>query len=199
MRRPVKVASTTGRVAVDGGRVRRSSPAQVIDEAGKPVVGAKVTIKLKNITGTAVSDDKGNVHGRPSCRSARRSTARPTLDDTGAEVTVEVDGKKPGAATLTLAKGTNTVPPIKLEPMLPPGQLRGVVRQPRQRQAGRGRDDRRSSPAARPQTSSADGTFTVDLAPGSTRSRDGRGLAQQELDVTIDPNGVAIKNIDLHK
>ena len=25
------------------------------------------------------------------------------------------------------------------------------------------------------------------------------GLATQELDVTIDPNGVAIKNIDLHK
>jgi len=25
------------------------------------------------------------------------------------------------------------------------------------------------------------------------------GLHEQQLDVTIDPNGVAIKNIDLHK
>jgi hypothetical protein len=26
-----------------------------------------------------------------------------------------------------------------------------------------------------------------------------KGLAQQQLDVNIDPNGVAIKNIDMHR
>ena len=79
------------------------------DETGKPVVGAKVTAKLKNNTGTAVTDDKGayTVDKLPIGKTVDGVT---TLDDTGAEVTIEVDGKKPASSTLTLVKGSNTVP-----------------------------------------------------------------------------------------
>jgi hypothetical protein len=40
----------------------------------------------------------------------------------------------------------------------------------------------------------------VDLPPGHYKiTVTAHGLAQQQLDVNIDPNGVAIKNIELHK
>jgi hypothetical protein len=48
--------------------------------------------------------------------------------------------------------------------------------------------------------SGTDGTFSLDLAPGKYKITVKAGsYATQELDVTIEPNGVAIKNIDLHK
>lgn len=170
----------------------------IIDDLGKPVVGARVTIKLKNNTGTAVSDDKGNytVAKLPIGKTVDGKT---DLDDTGAEISVEVANKKPGSATLTLAKGANTVPRIALDPMLPPGQLRGVILN-----LGNSRPVAGATVEIEPggvtATSSADGKFTVDLPPGHYKlTVTAKGLAQQQLDVNIDPNGVAIKNIDMHK
>ena len=170
----------------------------IVDEVGKPVVGARVTIKLKNNTGTAVSDDKGNytVARLPIGKTVDGKT---DLDDTGAEITVEVANKKPASATLTLGKGANTVPRIALDPMLPPGQLRGVILN-----LGNSRPVAGATVEIEPggvtATSGADGKFTVDLPPGHYKlTVTAKGLAQQQLDVNIDPNGVAIKNIDMHK
>ena len=170
----------------------------VVDEVGKPVVGARVTIKLKNNTGTAVSDDKGNytIARLPIGKTVDGKT---DLDDTGAEIAVEVANKKPGSATLTLGKGANTVPRIALDPMLPPGQLRGVILN-----LGNSRPVAGATveiePGSITATSGADGKFTVDLPPGHYKlTVTAKGLAQQQLDVNIDPNGVAIKNIDMHK
>ena len=170
----------------------------VVDEAGRPVVGARVTIKLKNNTGSAVSDDKGTyvVTRMPIGKTVDGKTA---LDDTGAEIAVEVANKKPGSATLTLVKGANVVPRIALDPMLPPGQLRAVIIN-----VGTSRPVAGATVAIDPggatATSGPDGKFTVDLPPGHYKiTVTARGLAQQQLDVNIDPNGVAIKNIDMHK
>ena len=178
----------------------------VVDEAGKPVVGAKVDIKLKDVTApTSATDETGKyvfkgVRIGVKADASGNRPARHEITETSAEVHVSVDGKKPGAATLApLAEGANTVAPIKLEPQLPPGQLRGVVH---------------SLPAGKPVAGAtitvdpgdkkveakADGTFTLDLAPGTyTITVKAPGFAPQDLPVTIDPNGVAIKNIDLHK
>jgi hypothetical protein len=122
-----------------------------------------------------------------------------TLDDTAAEVDVSVDGMKPGSSTLTLAKGENSVPKITLEPVLPPGQLRAVVRS-----LSTGKPIANATisiePGGKTATSGADGTFTIDLPPGQyTVKVKAAGMAQQELPVTIEQNGVAIKNIDLHQ
>jgi hypothetical protein len=170
----------------------------VVDDAGKPVVGARITIKLKNNTATAISDDKGTyvVTRLPIGKTVDGKT---DLDDTGAEISAEVANKKPGSATLTLAKGANIVPRIALDPMLPPGQLRAVIINVATSRPVAGATVT-IDPGGVTATSGADGKFTVDLPPGHYQiTVTARGLAQQQLDVNIDPNGVAIKNIDMHK
>jgi hypothetical protein len=170
----------------------------VVDDGGKPVVGAKVTVRLKNYTGTAVSDDKGSyvIAKLPIGKTVNGKT---DLDDTGAEIAVEVANKKPGSATLLLTRGVNAMPRITLDPMLPPGQLRAVIIN-----VGTSRPVAGATVTIEPggvtATSGTDGKFTVDLAPGHYKiTVTAKGLAQQQLDVNIDPNGVAIKNIDMHK
>ena len=170
----------------------------VFDDAGKPVVGAKITVKLKNHTGTAVTDGKGayTIGKLPIGKTVDGKTL---LDDTGAEIAAEVVNKKPGSATLILGKGANAVPPITLEPMLPPGQLRAVIIN-----VGTSRPVVGATvtidPGGATATSGPDGKFTVDLPPGRYKlTVTARGLAQQQLDVNIEQNGVAIKNIELHK
>ncbi len=122
------------------------------------------------------------------------------IDETNATVTVEVDGKKPGTAIIAKLEDPATkVPVIKLDPLLPPGQLRGVVHQ---LPSGKAIDKAAVTVApgnAKAETAS-DGTFSIDLAPGTYKiTVKAPGYASQDLDVTIETNGVAIKNIDLHK
>ena len=171
---------------------------EITDDAGAPIVGAKVTVTLKNHTGTGATDDKGayTVTKLPIGKTVEGAT---TLDDTGAAVSVEVDGKKPGKATLTLVKGGNTVPKIVLDPVLPPGQLRGIVKS-----LASGKPIANATitinPGGKTIQTGAGGTFQVDLAPGQYKiTVSAPQLANQELDVTIDPNGVSLKNIDMHK
>jgi hypothetical protein len=171
---------------------------EIFDDAGKPVVGAKVDVKMKNYTGTGVTDDKGawRVDKLPVGKSVKGVE---TLDDTTAEVTVAVEGKKPAKSTVTLKVGDNQVDRIALDPELPPGQLRAVVRSVVTGKPLAGATVT-IEPGGIKASSGADGTFTVDLAPGQYKiTVSSPGLAEQQLDVTIDPNGVAIKNIELHR
>jgi len=170
----------------------------VFDDAGKPVVGAKVTIKLKNHTGTAVTDGKG-AYTIAKLPIGKTAGGRTVLDDTAAEVLAEVANKRPGSTTLTLGKGANAVPPLTLEPMLPPGQLRAVIINVATSRPVAGATVT-IDPGGVTATSGPDGKFTVDLPPGLYKlTVTARGLAPQELDVNIEQNGVAIKNIELHK
>jgi hypothetical protein len=170
----------------------------VVDEAGKPVVGAKVTFTLKNSSVPATAtDDKGawKATGVPVGSS---TDGKPTIDEPAIEVAVSVDGKKPGTATVNVtAGGAITVPAIQLEPLLPPGQIKGVVRT----QAGKpiaGATITAAPGDAKTETA-ADGTFVLDLPPGQYKVTAKIGSSTQELDVTIDPNGVALKEFVLKK
>jgi hypothetical protein len=170
----------------------------VFDDAGKPVVAANVTLKLKNHTGTAVTDGRG-AYTITKLPIGKTIDGKTDLDDTGAEVTAELPNKKPSTVTLTLAKGANAVPPLALESSLPPGQLRGVIRN-----IANGRPIANGTvtiePGGTTATSGADGQFSIDLPPGHYKiTVTAKGLAQQQLDVDIDKNGVAIKNIDMHR
>ena len=170
----------------------------VTDESGKPVVGAKVSVKLKKVTGTGITDDKGayTVAQLPIGKTLEGVTE---LDDTGAELTIEVDGKKPAKQTLTLAKGKNAVTKLALEPLLPPGQLKAVVRAAA---SGKpiGGATVKIEPGGLSATSAADGTLSLDLPPGNYKATaTGAGFKEQTLDVVIDPNGVALKNFELRK
>lgn len=170
----------------------------VVDDAGKPVIGASVTVKLKNHSGSATTDDRG-AYRVASLPIGKTVDGKTLLDDTGAEVSVEVANKKPSSTTLVLAKGANSVPKITLDPLLPPGQLRAVIIN-----VGTSRPVNGASvtidPGGITQTTGADGKFTIDLPPGKYKiTVTARGLAPQQLDVNIEQNGVAIKNIDMHK
>ncbi len=178
----------------------------VTDDGDRPVVGAKVSLKLANVTVDPVATDSAGKYTFKAVRIGTQAVATSSkpavhrIDETNATVSVEVDGKKPGTATVAkLEEGTTTVPVIKLDPLLPPGQLRGVVHQ-----LPSGKAIERASIAIAPGNAKAetgaDGTFTIDLAPGSYKiTVKAPGFASQDLDVTIETNGVAIKNIDLHK
>ena len=172
----------------------------VVDTGGKPIVGAKVSLTLKNSqVEPTVTDDKG-AYTLKGVRIGQTLEGKSTVDETAVEVAVDVPGMKPGKATIPQVKeGSNTVPPITIEPVLPPGQLRGVVRSLPGGKPVAGASVTVSPGDAKSETA-ADGTFTVDLAPGQYKIKVSKaGLKDQELDVTIDPNGVAIKNIDLQK
>jgi hypothetical protein len=120
------------------------------------------------------------------------------LDETSGTISVAVDGKKPGGATIAkLDEGTTTVPPIRLEPVLPPGQLRGVVHS---LPAGRAVEKAIVTVGTTKVETAADGTFELSLPPGNYKVNiKAPGFAPQDLDITIEVGSVIIKNIDLHK
>lgn len=167
----------------------------VTDDAGQPIVGATVTAKLKTHTATGVTGPKGEytITDVPIGKTVNGVT---TLDDTGAEVSVGVANKKPGSTTVTLAKGKNHLARIELGPLLPPGQLKVVVRS-----AATGKPlaaTIKIEPGGITATSGADGTLSIDLPPGTYKATaTAPGHKPQTLDVTVDPNGVAIKNFEL--
>ena len=170
----------------------------VVDDAGAPVVGATVTVRLKNSLGHAITDGKGS-YTIPDLKVGRTVDGKTELDDTDAAISVEVANKKPGSATATLTRGANAIPRIALDSMLPPGQLRGVIINVA---TSRPINDAtvKIEPGGASVTTAGDGKFSIDLPPGRYKiTVTAKGLAPQQLDVTIDPNGVAIKNIDLHR
>ncbi len=169
---------------------------QVTDDGGTPIVGAKITVKLSKITGTGATDDKGN-YTVSKLKIGETKAGKTELDDTGAEINVEVDQKKPGRATLTLAKGPNTVPVIKLDPLLPPGTFSGFIHDAK---TGKGIANATITIADKKTESDPEGAFKIELPPGSYKaSFTAKGFAPQELEIVIDPNGINIKNVDLHK
>jgi hypothetical protein len=169
---------------------------ELLDEAGKPAVGAKVVVKTKAYEGTGVTDDKGawRVEKLPIGKQVKGVD---NITDPVGEITIDVTGKKPVKVTVDLKPGDNKAERISLEPVLPPGQLRAVVRN-----ANTGKPIGGAivqiEPGGKSATSGADGQFSVDLPPGTYKiTASSPGLKDQELDVTIDPNGVAIKIIEL--
>ncbi len=175
----------------------------VMDDTDKPVSGAQVTIRLKGAQPLVVTDAAGRYKievpvGKKYRTKFHGDVVR--IVESAAQVDVRVDGKKPATTLIVkLIQGANSVEPIKLESQLPPGQLRGVVRSlPGGKAVGGAAIS--IAPGDRSVTSAPDGTFSIDLAPGTYKiSVKARGLSTQELDVSIDPNGVVIKNIDLHR
>jgi hypothetical protein len=170
----------------------------VVDEAGKPVVGAKITFTLKNSQVPATATDASGAWKATGVPVGSSTDGKPTIEESAIEVAVDVDGKKPGKATVAVtAGGAITVPPIQLEPALPPGQVKGVVRSPTGKPIAGAIIT--ASPGDKSTTTGADGTFVLDLAPGQYKVTAKSGASTQDLDVTIDPNGVALKEFVLKK
>ena len=174
---------------------------KVVDNTGKPIAGAKIKVALKNsqLKEEIATDEKGEFKIE-QVPIGNRMGDKETIDETAVEITAELPKMKSGKQTIAkIEKGTNTVPPITLEPELPPGQLRGVVRSLPGGKAVEGATIT-VSPGDAKTTSAGDGTFSIDLAPGQYKIKVSKGgLRDQELEVTVPENGVAIKNIEMQK
>ncbi len=167
---------------------------QVLDDLAKPMVGATVTVKLKTTTASVVTDATGTYAARVPIGKTVDGTT--TLDDTGAQVTVEVEGKKPSTSTVTLVKGPNPIARLVLDPLLPPGTLKALIRA-----AGTGKALANAvvtiEPGTLTTTSDAEGRISIDLPPGTyTATATSPGFKTQTLDVVIE-GGVVVKNFEL--
>jgi hypothetical protein len=158
----------------------------VLDDAGAPVVGAKVTVTTDKKTGTAVTDARGKY------KVAELSVGPAKLD-------FEVAGKKPQQLTMTLVEGANPAPQVALDPVLPPGELRGNVRSRAGSRAIAGAKIV-VTPGDFTATSGADGTFALTLPPGTyTMTTTAEGFAPQVIEAVVDQEGVTVKFVNLDK
>jgi hypothetical protein len=124
-----------------------------------------------------------------------------TLDDAGAEVTVEVEGKKPKQKTLTLVAGANKVDTITLDPTLPPGQFKAVVRA-----AGTGKPlagvTVKLDPGGASAVSDDQGNISIDVQPGTYKATavGAGGYKDQTLEnIVIEQATVNVKQFELRK
>jgi hypothetical protein len=158
----------------------------VLDDAGAPVVGAKVTISTEKKTGTAITDARGKY---------RIGELAPGP----AKIDIEVAGKKPQQLTVTLVEGANPAPQVQLDPVLLPGELRGNVRT---RSGGRAIAGAKISvaPGDLTTTSGSDGTFALTVPPGKyTMTTVAEGFAPQTIEAVVDQEGVTVKFVNLDK
>jgi hypothetical protein len=169
---------------------------RVVDDAGQPVVGAVVTVKLRAHTATGVTGSGGEVRVA-QIPIGRTVAGRTALDDTAAEVAVAVTGKRPAALTLALTRGRNELPPLVLEPLLPPGEVKALVSA-----AASGRVIAGATVTIEPggftAASGPDGKVAIRVPPGSYKiTAAAPGYKPQTLELVLDANGVALKNFEL--
>lgn len=158
----------------------------VLDDAGAPVVGAKVTVSTEQKTGSAVTDARGKY-------------LVGDLAPGPAKIDIEVTGKKPQQLTLTLVEGANPAPQVQLDPELVPGELRGNVRT---RSGGRAIANAKITvaPGDYTTTSAGDGTFALTVPPGKyTMTTVADGYAPQTIEAVVDQEGVTVKFVNLDK
>jgi hypothetical protein len=149
---------------------------------GDPVRGAEVVLE-------------------PAARAARTDTeGRAEFAGVAAgrvAIRVSHPAHRPGARAIDLAAGRTAMVPFVLEPALPPGQLRGLVR------SFRGRPlpaKLRIEPIGLEARCDARGQFEIDLPPGEYEvSIDADSYRAQKRRVRVERDGVTILNVDLRR
>lgn len=162
---------------------------QVRDDGGQPMAGATIAIAVADKRGSANTDTKG-----------RYMIGDLPIGD--AKIDVLVDGKKPFSRGVVLVAGANAIDDIVLETVLPPGELRGVVRAQSTGRPVMAKIEIAATEKvpAKNVTPAADGTFAIELPPGTyTVAITADGYAAQSISVVIPANNVLIKNVDLVK
>jgi hypothetical protein len=156
-----------------------------------------VTVKLKHNTGTAATDDKG-AFWLTKVPIGKTVEGKTTLDDTAAEIVLEVEGKKPKTTTIVLVRGTNSVATITLDPALPPAHLKAVVRAANSGKVLSGATVR-LEPGGYSATTDADGLLSLDVPPGTYKiTASMAGYKDQTLESTI-TSGVVVESFELRK
>ena len=174
----------------------------VVDEDGKPIAGAKVTIKLaKTEVPPVVTDQTGAYKARirigDTIKHTQPKPDEDSIDETTATVTVEVDKKKPSTKTVSpLKKDGNVVETARLE-SIQSGQLKVIAT----RSGGKPLAGVSVAVGDRKAVTDSDGVAVIELAPGSYKvTLKATGFKTQELDFTIEPpNGLTVKQAEMQK
>ncbi|MGE0868914.1 MAG: collagen binding domain-containing protein [Kofleriaceae bacterium] len=171
----------------------------VVDDAGKPVAGAKVRLTLssgKTVETTTDENGRYTLKGVPIGKTVNGET---TLDDASGDLTIEADGKKPRTQKLTLTKGSNSVAKIGVETIIPPGEIRGQIRSA---STGVGLSGATITvqPGDLKVEAESDGTFTLSLPPGKYQVTVSKsGFTTQAHDIELRANGLVNEIFDLRK
>jgi hypothetical protein len=111
------------------------------------------------------------------------------------------DGFNPLNKDVEIQRNSNNETEVTLEKSLPPGQLRGVIRD----FAGKGLNakltvEKVGDPFAEIFESNADGSFEIDLLPGQYKvTIESNGFSGQEREIVIEQDGVTIMNVGLRR
>ncbi|MGE0549793.1 MAG: collagen binding domain-containing protein [Kofleriaceae bacterium] len=171
----------------------------VVDDAGKPIAGAKVRLTLPSgAVQETTTDDKGR-YTLKGVAIGKTVNGQTTLDDASGELSIEAAGKKPRSQKLTLTRGTNSIAQIGVETIIPPGQIRGQVRA-----ASSGASLAGATITVQPGElkieAEADGTFTLDLPPGTYKVTVSKpGFTTQSHDIELRANGLVNEIFDLRR
>lgn len=153
---------------------------RIVDADGAPLPGATIRLGAR----TATTGDDGTF----------------TLADVtpgSVDVLVERAGHEPTQRTLTITAGAESQLDVTLTRVKPPSQIRGLVRS----FDGKGLGATvRVEPAGLEVIAGADGSFQLDVPPGTyTVIVSMTGYETQKKEVTVEEEGVAVKNIELRR
>ncbi|MEM9490732.1 MAG: carboxypeptidase-like regulatory domain-containing protein, partial [Myxococcota bacterium] len=164
----------------------------VVDDGDVPVADAEVTLARSGIGAGGEPTEPRTTRSDASGRFRFGDVPPGALD-----IAVTRDGYVAAERTLTVAEAEQREITVTLTAELPPGQLRGTIRSFR----GQGVRARLViEPGGLTVDSSDDGTFSLDIPPGSyqvTVSAD--GYAAQTRPVEVEEGGVTVLNIDLRR
>lgn len=179
-------AGARGDAGPPPGRTEDAAPAlegRVVDADGAPLGGAQVRLEVGDeIVAEAQTDEEGRfaLEGHP---------------DEPAALVVAAEGFE--ERRLELAPGTSPPAAVALQPEVPMGELRGLVR------SFSGRPLRatiRVTPGDTEVRTSAEGRFELPLEEGSYEVViDARGYRQQDRTVEVERGGVTVLNVELRR
>jgi hypothetical protein len=172
-----KPAPTTGVIAV-----------AVASDTGEALAAAEVTVEPGGQPGPGERAARTGSDGRAVFPGIARGPAR---------IRVIHAGHRESTKVVDVAAGRTAAVRFALEPALPPGQLRGLVRSFRGRPLAARLE---VAPLGIETRSDARGEFEIDLPPGEYQvSVDAPGYRAQERRVKIEKDGVTILNVDLRR
>jgi hypothetical protein len=156
----------------------------LLDDHGQPRSGARVTLQRDGREQTLSEKEPG-------------SYALQGTEPGRAKLRIVADGFEPVEKDIELGAGAPLRLGVSVEPTLPPGQVRGLVRT----FAGKGlAANVRVEPLGVEAQSDADGFFQIDVPPGEYEVViESPGYAPQRRKATVVKQGVVIVNADLAK